>query len=171
VLSAVVLPEPPFSPSLVLPPLRLALSAFSLSAFSLSAFSLSALSFSAFALASSPFFPASTVTRLVRIVPSMVLATVATSLSLLPSRSAPSARMKPLCRRLAANMPTASPCSAPRLTALSEGATTSMRMPSSPRPVSSTLWPAASTTAPSGARTSAFAPTATLEAINTTSPT
>ncbi len=86
-----------------------------------------------------------------------------------PSTETPVACTRPLCLSCPAKMPTASPCSVPRFTA-SLPACTSKTMPSRPRPVSSTFWPAARIVAPLGACTSACGPTATCGAISTTSP-
>ena len=78
--------------------------------------------------------------------------------------------IRPLCLRVPAKMPTASPLSVPRLMALSVGACTSKVIPSRPLDSMDTAWPATKVIAPLGASTSASTPVDTLEPINTTSP-
>ena len=73
------------------------------------------------------------------------------------------------CSELA-NSPTASPCKVPRLRAWLPGACTCSVMPSRPRPVTSTLWPAARMTAPLGACSNALCAASTLGAMSTRSP-
>ena len=95
---------------------------------------------------------------------------MALSTTVPPSRLAVVACISPLWRKVPAKMPTALPCSVPRLRTLSPGACTSILMPSSPRPVISTCWPAASSVLPLGERTRALAPSSMLGATSTTSP-
>ena len=68
-----------------------------------------------------------------------------------PSMLARRASMIPLWRSWPENRPTASPSMRPRLIALLIGACNSRVIPSRPRPVSWTRWPAARLTAPLGA--------------------
>ena len=87
-----------------------------------------------------------------------------------PSVVTERASIAPLCFRVPAKMPTASPRSVPRLTARSPGAWNAMWMPSSPRPVISTCRPAPSTTAPSGLSIRALAAVSRVGDSSTTSP-
>src|SRR3569832_1670862 len=75
--------------------------------------------------------------------PSTRLSPSAFRTTLPPSTVAACAWISPECFSVPAKMPTASPLSVPRLTALSVGACTCITMPSTPRPVTSTFWPAA----------------------------
>ena len=103
-------------------------------------------------------------------VPAISAAPVAFSTTLPPSIVTPVACTSPLCCKWPAKIATASPCKVPRFTARSAGACRCSRIPSRPRPVTSTDWPAANSVAPLGAWTSAALPTWTCGAMKTASP-